>query len=504
MIFFTSIVGQFITQSVLHSLVIAIFVESLIRAWGIHHPLRQIKFRLLPLLLPSVYLPLFYGVAPLLVFALFVTLHLYLLRLWGRLARLPAVFPDGGTIDHHLPPWLFHGFPLAYLPRLRRRRPRLFWLQHALALLLGWAVAPLTLFVLWLRYLVRHDPFGSALHGVLLVAAVALAFYAFALTGAILRGEVTGRERLGPARLFRPPYLVATGLCLAGVLLYSVKAIGGFGLAPLHVPDFSYMELSGADLRGNDLSGADLSGANLTAADLRGTLLRGADLSDALLAKARLSHARLDDAKLLNAKLSGADLRGASLQRARMDGSDLSAATLSEANLTRALIRKADLRKATLDAASLAGADFTGSDLTGANIGFARAEESRFTDATLSRADLRTINLTAADLTRARLTQANLENAVLMQVNGVEARLDQSRLKGADLKFSVLQGADLRLADLTGTDMRGADLKDAALAKADLRGANLIDAKVDCANLATATSDAKTRLPAQCERGRAR
>src|ERR1035437_7498022 len=59
MAFFNAGVGQFVVQSVVHSVVIAILVESMIHVWRIRHPLLQIKFRLLPLLLPVIYLPLF-------------------------------------------------------------------------------------------------------------------------------------------------------------------------------------------------------------------------------------------------------------------------------------------------------------------------------------------------------------------------------------------------------------------------------------------------------------
>jgi uncharacterized protein YjbI with pentapeptide repeats len=460
----------------------------------------------LPLLGANIRMPLFYWVAPPTVFLMFVTLHLYLLRLWSRLTLLPAVFPDGGTLDQHVPPWLFNGFPLAYFPRLKARRPPLFVLQHGLAILLAWTIAPLTLLALWLRYLVRHDALGSTLHVLLLVAAVALGTYFHALTGAILRGELAGRESVEERpnlwRRFTPAQIVLSALLLGAFTLYSVKAVGGFGLKPIHVPDLSFSELSGANLRGNDLAGADLSRARLVAADFRKADLRRATLDGAMMSKALFSGAKLDGASLLSSKLDGADFRGASLQNAHLDGADLSAATLSQANLARARIRKADLRRAALDSALLAGADLTGSDLTGADVSFTRAEESRFTEATLIQATLRTINLTAADLTRARLARANLEHAMLMQINGTQADLGEANLQAADLKFSSLQGADLRQANLAGADIRGANLQDALFGKANLNGADLTETNVDCIKLAFATFDGSTRLPDRCARNR--
>ena len=64
MTFFSATVGQFVVQSVVHAVVLAILVESLIQVWRIQSPALQIKFRLLPLLLPLIYLPLFYFFYP--------------------------------------------------------------------------------------------------------------------------------------------------------------------------------------------------------------------------------------------------------------------------------------------------------------------------------------------------------------------------------------------------------------------------------------------------------
>jgi len=459
----------------------------------------------LPLLFIMIPLPWFYALAPVVLFGLFATLHLYLVRLWGRLARLPAVFPDGSTLDQSLPSWLFHGVPFAYFPRLREKRPNLFHLQHGLTLFLAWGLVPLTQLALWFRYLVRHDGLGGILHVVLLVATLAVGLYAFALMGAILRGDV---DMTDPRALKHPTMLrrfslmhvTVSAVFLLIVGIYSVKATGAFGLAPLHVPDLSYTDLSGRDLRGNDLSGADLSRSQLTSVDLRGADLTGADLSESVLTRAQLSLAILDDARILDSRLDDADLRQASLRRARLDGSNLSGALLSKADMTRALIRKADLRRAALDSSILAAADLTGSNLTGANASFAQAQESRLTEATAMQADLRTIDLTAADLTRARLTGSNLEKAKMLQFNGVQAKLSEANMQGADLKFANLEGADLRGALLIKADVRGANLKDVTLSKADLSGANLTETNIDCVKIAFAKSDRDTQLPDHCKR----
>lgn len=62
--FLNSSLGQYLVQTVFHSVIIAFVVESLLRVWHIQEPFSQIKFRLLVLLLPVLYLPFFYLLYP--------------------------------------------------------------------------------------------------------------------------------------------------------------------------------------------------------------------------------------------------------------------------------------------------------------------------------------------------------------------------------------------------------------------------------------------------------
>jgi hypothetical protein len=65
-------------------------------------------------------------------------------------------------------------------------------------------------------------------------------------------------------------------------------------------------------------------------------------------------------------------------------------------------------------------------------------DETKGTQADLSRTDLREVNLSWTDLTKANLQGANLQGAYLQEAN----------LRGAYLRGANLQGADLRGADL--------------------------------------------------------
>ncbi len=51
-------VGEFVFQSTLHSLIVALVVEALIRVWDLRLPATRLRFRLMVLLLPLIFLPL--------------------------------------------------------------------------------------------------------------------------------------------------------------------------------------------------------------------------------------------------------------------------------------------------------------------------------------------------------------------------------------------------------------------------------------------------------------
>src|SRR3990170_8916238 len=98
--FLLSSIGQYLGQTILHSLVIALIVEVIMRSSHIQEPLLQIKFRSLSLLLPALYLPILYFSDPSRTsayfrqqVALFDSNQWLSLRLWGGvfLWRLVAV-----------------------------------------------------------------------------------------------------------------------------------------------------------------------------------------------------------------------------------------------------------------------------------------------------------------------------------------------------------------------------------------------------------------------------
>jgi uncharacterized protein YjbI with pentapeptide repeats len=316
----------------------------------------------LPVIQTPVPIAGFFWFAPFLLLAIFVWFHLYLQDMWNGLAGLPAFFPDGKALDEKANPWLLTGFVRPHFKLLRDDRPPLSRLKSAISIALAWWLVPVTIAVLWLRYLPRHDWPGTRLHVVLLTVAIVGAAALQYLARVTLRGE--GR-RTGPATIAS----LSLGLAVFVVgLLVSDGAINGRPreynpLAPagpddpparrVVVPDLlrsvgfrAFADLSETivSTRPENWSPASTTDplAAVIGAQLRGVDLRHADAHGAFLAKSDLRSANLEGANLREANLESADLRGANLHAAtladaRLEGADLRLAVgLSQAALDRA------------------------------------------------------------------------------------------------------------------------------------------------------------------------
>ncbi len=143
----------------------------------------------LPVISASIPIVSFYIVGPLMLFVLYMYLHLHLQRLWERLADLPAVFPDGRSLGKRAYPWLLTGLVYSYNPYLKNRRPPLSRLQTAISLLVTWWLMPLTILLFWTRYLRRHEWIGTSLHIVVLVASISAGILLYQLAVSTLRGH---------------------------------------------------------------------------------------------------------------------------------------------------------------------------------------------------------------------------------------------------------------------------------------------------------------------------
>src|SRR5258708_6447568 len=103
----------------------------------------------------------FYWAAPALLFGSYFYFHLFLQLLWRPLAALPAVAPDGKRLDERDHPWFVNAFIRDRFPQLRKHKPELAWLQHALSVISAWMLVPLTLGLFWWRFLCCLDWFPN-------------------------------------------------------------------------------------------------------------------------------------------------------------------------------------------------------------------------------------------------------------------------------------------------------------------------------------------------------
>jgi uncharacterized protein YjbI with pentapeptide repeats len=125
--------------------------------------------------------------APLVLLTLYAWMHVYITRMFEALGRLPAVFPDGTPLDRRADPWMVTGLVRAHVPRLKPRRPPLWWAQEALAVAVAWGAAPATLVFLWGAYAPRGGLPAATYHAAVASAAFGFGIYTRLLVRRALR-----------------------------------------------------------------------------------------------------------------------------------------------------------------------------------------------------------------------------------------------------------------------------------------------------------------------------
>ena len=454
----------------------------------------------------------FYLFGPVVILSLYVCFHLYLQRLWDGAAQLPAVFPDGRSLDTCLP-WFARWSARMHSKWLKSTRSPLAFLEAGIAMLVLYWVAPATILLFWGRYLTLEDMRGTSALVLLVVAAVTAA-----MGFPRMVGKAFGVDSPRPANqskssrwrtfLLRSAAPIGVGLIL---LLLSIGTIQGaphdFGRTSesakpgietwaaeiLWTAGYNpYAQLTEAEVSTKPpaWSGRDEDVAQVKGASLNRLKLRYIQAYGAFFAKARLWQA-----DLRNAYLSEADLRESNLRQA-----DLQFVALDHAMLVRASLQEADLRNSNLNRANLREANLSSAVLSGATL-----LDATLDHASLYKADLRNVLMQRASLKQADLREANLGNANLTMANLQETyltstKLGNAQLKQADLSLAILTDADLRKSDLSGSDLqgailRGADMSGANIQGADLRGAVGLTANQICsaANRAQAQLDDNLR-----------
>ncbi|MDH5757628.1 MAG: pentapeptide repeat-containing protein, partial [Nitrospinota bacterium] len=306
----------------------------------------------------------FFIAAPILLLSLYIYLHLYLKHLWESLATLPAVFPDGRTIDKVVYPWLLNSLVLLSFKRLKGNPPQFIWsfskfrsflveyikyffsedprsplwtLQVILSIVTAWMVVPITLGYFWFRYLTRHDEVFSLAHSGFIAIAVGFGYLIFYIAIMTLRNAGGEKVVIWRIRSFGAPFSIIVSafitMLFCGFSHYIINHESA--LSPWFSANLAWSDLSQANLRGANLNDANLLGAQLSkrekdktlesqmdyyrwviGADLAGMNLRRANLEGAFLARADLSFADLQGANLASADLFGVNFRCADLRKA--------------------------------------------------------------------------------------------------------------------------------------------------------------------------------------------
>jgi uncharacterized protein YjbI with pentapeptide repeats len=443
------------------------------------------------------FLPLqgFYLGAPLLLTVLYLRLQFLLLRLWGSMGALPAVFPDGQTPEKD-GSWYLMGPIRPHLRWTRDPRSPLAIVECVSAKLLAYWAVPGTLFLFWLRYLVMQDYRGTLLQVFLLTLVSCGAFAMPRVVTRVLRpgdwtDESTSQFMHDVLGAFRVP--VAAGLV---VFLLSLGVIRGVPADANNRTDIGKGDPRRWAAAGFQALGyrpyADVTEENVaTGGGKQANEGESANGNGPRLNQINLRYSRGYRSQFAGARMWRANLEGASLSEADFTGANLREANLKGANLDRLHAAKANLVSTDGQGALLAGADLRNADLSFANLDGATLTTANFERATLYSVQLRRANLLRADLGHADLRDVKLDEAVLSlalleqtdlsAAKMVGANLTGAQAKGTIFLEAILNKADLRGASFPGAIFRQAKLDGARVEGADFRGALGLEAGQVCA-----------------------
>ncbi len=475
----------------------------------------------IPILDIDVSVRAFFGLSPVILLMLYVAFHLYLQRLWEALATLPAIFPDGATVDQKTYPWLLSDLVRDYFPRLSKTRKPLYQAQSLLFLFLGYWFVPLVTLPFWARALCRRDWIITGTHVVVMLLFVwaAIAFHHLAVItlrhdtrrlfdwvawrgyswyGAKVRNVAIALLCSGlffwfsvsafngiPRERYLPHRQPGPDLGMFNLRRWTPRVLEEVGFRPF--VNFNDTEMSVkpaswidryAIITPSPFQNVEfdrrmtqpLDADNTEIAQVKPAQLKGCDLRYADAARSFMVRADLRNANLDNASAMYSDLRDANLRNASLCGTNLMLALLNRADLSYSHLQKSDLAWADLRNTDLRGANLEGAFLTEANLTGALLANAKLSGANLAGADLRGCSILMTDFSGANLNGANLDK---------QLDLTGSTFRGANLAESILRGAKLGGADFAEANLQGADLRGADLSHIICTGANLYGAIYD-------------------------
>ena len=438
-----------------------------------------IRIPRIPNILPS---QGFYLGAPLLLAVFYMRLQFLLLRLWGSMGALPAVFPDGQTPEKD-GRWYLMGPIRPHLRWSRDPRSPLGLVECYVAMGLAYWAVPATLFFFWVRYLVMQDYRGTLLQVFLFTLVSAAACAMPRIVKRVLRPGDWSEETTSQ---FTHDVLRATRIpVLAGLVLFllSIGVIRGLPGDNTVRPDVGRGDprrwVSTAFQALGFRPYADLTDERMATAREKATVGDGGPNSEP-------NGPRLNEINLRYARGYHANFAAARLWRANLEGSSLVEGDFRGANLREANLKSARLDGVRADKANLVSADarwavFSGGSFQNADMSYANLEGATLATANLSRATLYSVNLRDANLLRAGLSHADLRDTKLQGANLSLADMEQTDLSGAKLLGANLTGVQAKgtiflEGDLSGADLRGGSFAGAILRQVKMDQANLMGA----------------------------
>lgn len=430
------------------------------------------SFSPLPIIGTQIPIAGFYFVAPILLLFIYGYLHIQLQRLWERSSDLPALFPDGQSIDKKISPWFPTSLLYHFLFHLSQKPPPLSTVQAYISLVLVWFLLPIfTLPFIWLKYLPLQSWPMTGVHIAIIMIAIGFGIHSY-----LLAKNTLCRNLLD---ITRPSYGVS--ICCSGVvgLILFILSFGSFQAVHQH-----YIMM--LETRPDKPLSSDNLPNQFPKAEWHRTF------AHKILAWVTYSpFSNLEGAEV-SVKPSNWD--GKTLEL--VTGAKLRKSALRYANLSDAFLVNADLQKADLQRANLLDVDLRGSHLGGANI----------TGGYLMTGKLQGADLTSANLRGAYLLETNLMEANLRSVNGEMAWLNGANLEGANLKDAKFQCADFGRANLAWVETfhaawgidKESIMSVAGLEGAQLKGADLTGVRLEGANLSGVRGLTQDQLDKSC------
>jgi uncharacterized protein YjbI with pentapeptide repeats len=433
--------------------------------------------------IPNV-LPLqgFYLGAPLLLTVFYLRLQFLLLRLWGSMGALPAVFPDGQTPEKD-GRWYLMGPVRPYLRWSREQNSAMGMVESYVAMAVGYWAVPALLFFFWLRYLVLQDYRGTLLQVLMITVASAAACGLPRIVKRVLRpgdwtDESTPQFLRDVLKAMRVPALA--GMVLFLLSLGVIRGLpGDLSLRPEVAREDPRRWAATVFQFVGYRPYADLTDESMSTpggkADISSTAPTG-EANGPRLNEINLRYARGYHAAFANARLWKANLEGSSLAETDFRGANLREANLRSSKMDHMLAEKANLVSVDARGATFNGGDFRGADWSYANLEGATLSTANLAGATMYSVNLRQANLLRAELSRADLRDTKLEQAVLSLAKLEQTDLSAAKMMGANLTGAQAKGTIFLEADLSKADLRGATFSGAVLRQVKLDGANLMGA----------------------------